>query len=215
MIIDCISDLHGFKPILEGGDLLIIAGDFTAHDRVEELQNFGFWVNAQQYKYKILVAGNHDGLIASNPGYAKEFISSAIYLEDEEIELEGFNIWGSPWTNWFHGVNPACKAFMSSESRLEKKFARIPTETDILITHGPPNGILDSIQDYRTSQSRECGSISLRNEVLNRIKPKLHVFGHIHEWGGNTFDNTTTKFVNASVVTQYYHHRHPPTRIIL
>lgn len=38
MIIDCIADLHSHYPKLDGGDLLIVAGDLTDRDSLEHVR---------------------------------------------------------------------------------------------------------------------------------------------------------------------------------
>ena len=132
MIIDCVADLHGHFPTLEGGDLLIIAGDLTACDTIEQQCEFTNWLYEQKYKKKIVIAGNHDNILLdcksddlrfstynSETGEQKSF---ATYLCDSIYTFEGIKIWGTPWTPWFYGVNPACKAFMANETKLKEKF---------------------------------------------------------------------------------------------
>ncbi len=196
MRITCIADLHGYYPALLGGDLLILAGDFTASDKIIQWAKFFEWLKKQPYQKKVVIPGNHDGFFESGfPKSQKE--AEALkevqhflvdqkemtnpdfeYLCDSGTEFEGLKIWGSPWSLWFSGVNPLCKAFMDSETHLERKFKKIPDKTDILITHTPPYGILD-----KNEGGASCGSVSLLKH-LDRVKPKLHVFGHIHEQGG-------------------------------
>lgn len=196
MIIDCIADLHGFKPKLPGGDLLILAGDYTAKDTFLEWADFFKWVKQQQYTKKILIAGNHDNLLYTGfPKTEKEAeelaelhdflvhqgktIEDFEYLCDSGTEYNGLKIWGTPWTPLFDGVNPKCTAFMRYENFLNDKFSQIPTGLDILITHGPMKYILDeNIHGY------PCGSLALRKHI-DRAKPRFHVCGHIHEQGGN------------------------------
>ncbi len=214
MIIDCIADLHGYEPILPGGDLLILAGDYTAEDTLIQWAKFFRWLKEQKYERKILIAGNHDGTLETSfPKNEKEAIDLQEEIEsDEPIDLEilcdsgteykGLNIWGSPWTPWFHGVNPKCESFMDSESYLEERFNKIPQGTDILITHGPMHQILDANSDGHT-----CGSYSLR-EAVDRVKPRFHVFGHIHEQGGKRLmykhHGSNTWCVNCSFVNERY-----------
>jgi Icc-related predicted phosphoesterase len=222
MIIDCISDLHGHLPELEGGDLLIIAGDMTPGDTVSQWQKFGFWVNVQKYSRKIFVAGNHDTLLEINREYAREFVSGAIYLQDEGTEFEGFKIWGSPWTPWFHGVHPSCKAFMRSDAVLANKWLKIPKDTDILITHGPPFGMLDN-----STGGIRTGSRSLDDRIRS-LDLKLHVFGHIHEAYGQCHQAYSTidawdenpialghLSVNCSIMNEHYKPVNKPIRVIL
>jgi len=210
MRITAISDLHGHFPQLEGGDLLIVGGDLTARDTIYEHAEFLGWLNLQPYKKKIFIAGNHD----NNADKKFEWDESISYLCDSGTEFEGLKIWGSPWTKTFPGINPHCKAFtVDTEEELEEKWDLIPEDIDILITHSPPYGILD-----KNSKQEHCGSESLFKE-LYRIKPKLHVFGHIHEsYGilGNLPEHySINQFVNASHVNERYQPVNSPVRIIL
>ena len=199
MKVTCISDLHGYYPSnLSGGDLLIIAGDLTARDEFLDYHVFCGWLEEQKYTKKILIAGNHDMKLQDNLDF--EFPDLGIeYLEDSGTEFMGFKIWGSPWSLWFDDINPKCSAFTGDELELNEKWEMIPDDVNILITHTPPNGILDDI-----GYEQYVGSNTLRFHVMNRIKPRIHCFGHIHEWGGRIVDCATTKFINASHVNEQY-----------
>lgn len=130
MIIDSIADLHGFKPELPHGDLLIIAGDLTARDTLDEYTLFMEWLEKQKYSRKILVAGNHDNQIEN--GIDFDFPKLGIeYLEDSGTECEGLKIWGTPHSLLFPGVNPRCTAFMGTEEELEEKYDLIPDENAV------------------------------------------------------------------------------------
>lgn len=215
MIIDCISDLHGHYPQLEGGDLLIVAGDLLARDEYEELDYFIRWLEVQNYKKKIVIGGNHDSQLVRNPNWLQS--RSIEYLCDSGTEFEDLKIWGSPWTKTFPNVNHHCKAFtIDTEEELAIKFSLIPDDIDILITHSPPYRIFDRVKRYNSigKYSENVGSIFLRNKAM-QIKPKLHIFGHIHEWGGRVFDSTITKFVNASIMDGMYDPVNKPVRIEL
>jgi len=217
MIIDCISDLHGHYPKLEGGDLLIVAGDLTAEDHIVEYIKFFLWFEKQKYFHKVLVAGNHDKKIHEE-GLDFSFPKEGIYyLEDDGIEIEGLKIWGSPWTLKFRGQNPNAMAFScENESEIASKWALIPKDIDILVTHSPPNGILDGIS--KSCGVEHCGSVSLRNFTLDSKhfpNKKLHIFGHIHEWGGNQIGKDPCKYVNASYVDEDYEPVNKPVRVIL
>ncbi len=228
MIIDCISDLHGAFPKLEGGDLLIIAGDCTSNDTLSAWDDFLWWFDDQDYRKKVMVAGNHDNFCTKwkSNRIPEEDPETHIwprnrktieYLCDSGTEFEGLKIWGSPWTSWFHGINPKCKAFtLHGEEKLQKKWALIPDGIDILVTHSPPLGWLDENRD-----GIACGSLSLSQE-LYRIRPKLHVFGHIHESYG--MYRPKLEFcglegypisVNASVMDRDYEPINAPIRVIL
>lgn len=230
MIIDCIADLHGNYPKLDGGDLLIVAGDLTAHNEGMEYIDFLEWLVLEtKYRKKIFIAGNHDVLIEKHgikipAGYGEEYETE--YLCDSGTEFEGLKIWGSPWTPWFHGVHPQCKAFMKSDSQLSKHWEKIPLDTDILITHGPPFGMLD-----KTTHGIYAGSKLLADRLL-KLKLKLHIFGHIHEAYGQChqayetyancpdeiFDEQNTSpighlSINCSYVNERYEPVNKPIRI--
>lgn len=218
MIIDCISDLHGYKPDLPGGDLLIIAGDMTARDTPEQWDAFYKWLANQNYRKRIIIGGNHDNMLmhAATSELMRAFPpgdfgpdSSYEYLFDNGCEFEGLKIWGTPWTKRFPGQNPvACAFTVGMEYQLDDIFKLIPADTDILISHGPPLGILDSCPEGRV------GSLSLYEAFL-RINPKLMVFGHIHECGGKMLKSSKTICVNASYVNAQYKPVHKPVRVIL
>lgn len=220
MIIDCISDLHGEYPTLEGGDLLIVAGDLTGSDKIVQYQNFNTWLNEQKYTKKVLIGGNHDGYF-ENKGF--DYIQTIYcafgvdYLCDSGTEFQGLKIWGSPWSKWFKGINPHCMAFTGNEELLESKYAIIPDDIDILITHSPPFGTLDYKVLFDGTEFY-LGSTSTL-EVLERIKPKLHVFGHIHECGGRELLfkhlGPNTVCVNASIMNEDYDAVNKPVRVIL
>jgi len=221
MIIDCISDLHGFYPELDGGDLLIVAGDLTARDSQRELDIFDEWLANQPYKKKIFIAGNHDNiLILEKPQIYKLRIGQKSferceYLCDSGTEFEGLKIWGSPWTKTFKGMNPNYKAFtVDTEKELAEKWGKIPNDVDILITHCPPFGILDGIKNEYVGTFFHAGSISLKSFSVD-LNPCVHVFGHIHECGGQKLETITTAYVNASIMDEVYDPVHKPVRVIL
>ena len=205
MKITAIADLHGHKPELPGGDLLIVAGDLTAWDRDREYVEFFDWFQTQDYQKKILIGGNHDnGLVGKTqwPDWCE-------YLFDSGTEYAGLKIWGSPWTPIFSGQNKKYMAFGLYESELSEKFETIPEGLDILITHGPPFGILDRC----VWGSRRVGSLALLNR-LQEVKPKIHVFGHIHESYGHCA-HENTKFYNVAIMDSHYEPTNPVTNIQL
>lgn len=232
MIIDCISDLHGFYPKMEGGDLLIIAGDCTKNDSFSGWNDFFEWLDEQNYRKKIMVAGNHDNFCTqwalSNDSIYEALVapSSVSYLCDSGETFEGFKIWGSPWTLKFPRMNPYCKAFtVDSEEELAKKWALIPDDTDILITHGPGMGLHDQVEDMFSERIHNVGSMTLTSWRAKHVDTlKLHVYGHIHEGYGiwdvrelqkKLGDKTTPVMVNASQVNRSYYPVNPPIRVIL
>ena len=249
MDITCISDLHGHYPELEGGDLLIVAGDLTKSDDYLEYKQFFFWINKQNYNKKIVICGNHDGYMEYNPGFMQERFEEFTYLCDSGTEFEfhepdpiekgqvvldtifstvkRFKIWGTPWTLTFDGINPHCTAFTGTEAELEAKFALIPDDIDILITHGPPLGIFDT-----TDRGENVGSKSLLEKARSLKNLKLFVFGHLHEGYGMITPSslnggakvqpnksiTCASFpyiVNCSHVNEHYEPVNKPVRIVL
>ena len=223
MIIDCIADLHGFYHELEGGDLLIVAGDLTRRDTEEEYRAFNAWLKLQPYIEKIIIGGNHDNLLYEKYNGQRidhHLLPSVRYLQDSGTEFESLKIWGTPWTKTFEGMNPHCKAFtLDTEEELAKKWKLIPDDIDILITHSPPYGIGDMIDDQYHCGNYHVGSKSLTSRLRKETKIRLHVFGHIHE--GYCHENlkrpdgSQIDVINASHVNEYYEPVNKPRRVIL
>lgn len=205
MIVDCISDLHGDYPELQGGDLLIVAGDLTAADRELQHAEFSCWLKKQPYTKKILIAGNHDGLVQQEVCFYGGPESSIEYLEDSGTEFEGFKIWGSPWTPTFLNWH-----FMKDRGdEIKAMWDLIPDDTEILITHGPAFGIQDQCGN------KLLGCEELRDAINHRLhKLKLHVFGHIHSGYGMVKVNGVIH-VNASLMNEDYDFVNKPIRIEL
>ena len=216
MIIDCISDLHGFYPQLEGGDLLIVAGDLTRSDEEGQYLAFFSWLKRQKYRKIVVVAGNHDVMLDEGVPYPLflRIEESCSYLLDSGIDFEGFKIWGSPYTLAFEGENPDCLAFTcKAEEELNEHWKCIPDDTDILVTHSPPYAILDQIRGPKFPHNM-VGSKSLEMKVHRLPNLKLHVFGHVHESYGISRE-LGIDFVNASQVDEAYHFINKPIRIEL
>ena len=193
MKIICISDTHNQHEnlIVPDGDLLIHAGDITSTGDKEDLIKFNNWFGNLPHKYKIVIAGNHDFYCETHPEETHQILSNAIYLNDSGVTIEGLNIWGSPISPTFHHW-----AFMKNRGEdIRKHWEMIPENTDILITHCPPFGILD-----KTDSGKNEGCEDLLAFIQTKIKPQLHVFGHIHEAYGQT-QISDTQYINASVVS--------------
>ena len=197
MRIVMLADTHGFHQDVKvpDGDLLIFAGDVTMRGNRDELRDFAEWANALPHEHKLIIAGNHDFCFKHYTEESIEIVSPMTYLEDESVEINGVSFWGTPWTppfgNW---------AFMKEELELEKIFDSVP-QVDVLISHGPPKGVLD-----RTVRE----GINVGSDALWRIPtPKIHVFGHIHEARGSFMDSDCT-YINASTVNFHYEAIHEP-----
>lgn len=188
-----ISDTHNkHKQIknLPKADVIVHSGDFSSMGYEHEIRNFLKWFsNLTQYKYKIFIAGNHDLLFENNTSLAKTLIpDNVIYLEDSGVKLDGIYFYGSPvslpFLNW---------GFMRSYDRIKRHWKAIPDNVDVLITHTPPYGI----RDYFEPKDEYLGCPTLRDEIFNRIRPKISVFGHIHTGRGTLFTDNIT-FINAA-----------------
>ena len=175
--------------------MIIHGGDVSRMGKVHEVEDFIHWFTSLDYKHKVFIAGNHDFYFED---YSMNFIQKKLpsdchYLCNTGVELEGINIWGSPITPRFFDW-----AFNEDRGKpIQKYWNKIPNNTDILITHGPPNGILD-----KTTSNINAGCEDLLKTV-NKLKPKFHLFGHIHEaYGKETLTETT--FINGSLLDINY-----------
>lgn len=195
MRIVCISDVHMAhdRLALPEGDVLVIAGDSTHDGNENEIKDLNRWLGTLSFKHKLLIAGNHDFGFEKKPEEARSWITNATYLQDEEVTIDGLRFYGSPWQPWFYDW-----AFnLKRGSEIAKKWDQIPSGIDVLITHGPPWGILDQIPN-----GDHVGCEDLRDRVFF-LKPQLHVFGHIHGGYGERAQDGTI-FVNASIRGERY-----------
>jgi Icc-related predicted phosphoesterase len=203
MKITAISDTHSLHHQLNlpGGDMLTHAGDVCNRGTQQEAINFMEWIEKQPYTYKVFIAGNHDFFFENftQQEIQDKLPKGVFFLNDSGIEIEGIKIWGSPITPTF--CNLAFNRNRGKEIAIH--WDKIPLETDILITHGPPYGILD-----KTFNGLHVGCEELAQKVID-IKPKFHIFGHIHEAHGSTKENNT-KYINAASVDIAYEIREVP-----
>lgn len=203
-----ISDTHTFHNLLEipkDIDMVIFSGDCSnprdIYQNKQEIFDFLEWFESLNIKYKIMIAGNHDTSIEKRLITKKQIeLLGIFYLENESIEIEGVKIWGSPYTpqfcNW---------SFMKDRSKLHVLWATIPDDTDIVIVHGPPKGVLD-LSYNRNNELEFCGCSALGKRI-RIIQPKLCLFGHIHNCediinaGYIKHSDYKTIYSNGSVVT--------------
>lgn len=206
----CLSDTHNFHEQISvpDGDILIHAGDATGRGTIPEIADFNRWFANQPHEHKILIAGNHDWLFEISSAAARRLLDdSIIYLEDSAVEIENLKFYGSPWQPRF--FDWAFNLMRGAE--LAEKWEMIPADTDVLITHGPPNGILDEVPRRYFIENTGCEELRKRVEM---VRPKLHVFGHIHCGYGQT-EQSGVKFVNASVCDEEYQPINAPVVIDL
>lgn len=197
-----ISDTHGKHQFaLPEGDVILHAGDVSSRGHKAEVQHFLDWFAGLDYRYKIFIAGNHDFFFetATQAEIEAMIPDDLIYLNDSGVEIEGVKIWGSPIQPWFYDW-----AFNRRRGPdIQKHWALIPEDSDIVITHGPVFGILD-----RTASGQVVGCEDLL-PVIQRIAPKVHLCGHIHEAYG-TRQIGDTLFINASILDLRYTIAHDP-----
>ncbi|CAG9535091.1 unnamed protein product [Cercopithifilaria johnstoni] len=217
----CMACLHKSFPdpqYVPPGDILIVAGDFTLYGRPDEIELFNKYLKQLPHTLKVVIAGNHeytfdDRFMKANGSKfgekklavkqtlsneftlhemknAKAKLENVIYLEDNSTELFGIQIYGTPWLPQYDDM-----AFnLPRGQALLDKWNDIPAGIDVLITHTPPLGHGDMLPT-----GSHVGCVELLNSVVKRIRPKYHVFGHIHSGYGCTTDGYT-KFVNCSLV---------------
>jgi predicted phosphodiesterase len=203
MRIIAISDTHGLhhQLILPPGDMLIHAGDISMKGTELEIIPFMKWFGRQDFKHKILIAGNHDFYFEKTPveEIKKLIPPGVIYLNDAAVAIDGTRFWGSPITPWF--FNWAFNRHRGEDIR--KHWDLVPNDTDVLITHGPVYTILD-----KTISGKYAGCEDLLQKV-KAIKPKVHICGHIHEAYGR-MEKDNTLYINASVLDEKYQMRNEP-----
>tara|TARA_R110000772_G_scaffold266416_1_gene388862 strand:- start:444 stop:1163 length:720 start_codon:yes stop_codon:yes gene_type:complete len=223
MRITVISDTHtrhGLIPKedLPGGDLIIHAGDImNSGYNKNDIQDFCAWLHSlDQYEDKVFIAGNHDRMFQNHPIESNMVVNSygsVIYLQDDDFVIYGdgpngdmpennIRIYGSPWQpefyNWAFNLP-------KNGTQLAKKWEDIPKNVDILITHCPAFGVLDTI----TGRPWDPLGCELLAQRIEQIRPKIHVCGHIHSGYGYEFINNT-HFFNASVLDENYEYSQKP-----
>jgi Icc-related predicted phosphoesterase len=225
----CMSDTHGSHESfahVPSGDVLVHAGDFTQAGELGTVQSLDryFQNQSSRFAHIICIAGNHD--VTFHESYygppqdkwrrfhrrpfdasqCRAALRHCTYLEDSGCDVR-LNIsaggllrfYGSPWTIEFYDW-----AFNLPKDRMSAEaWERIPDAVDVLVTHGPPFGRCDE-----TTCGTKAGCPHLLRHVQDRVRPRLHVFGHIHEGRGASFDGRTL-YVNASSVDDRYRPSNP------
>lgn len=204
-----ISDTHTYHNLLtipDNIDIVIFSGDCSnpkdPYNNEPEVRTFIEWFSKLYIKHKIFIAGNHDTSIEKKLVTKKDIEdNNIIYLENDHVTIENIKIFGSPYTPQFGQW-----AFMKHRTKLERLWRNaIDNDTDIIVVHGPPKGVLDYSFD-RNGNLERCGDKSLMNKVFE-VKPSLMLFGHIHNnediinAGIRKLPELKTIFSNGSVVT--------------
>jgi predicted phosphodiesterase len=227
---------YGKQIDVPEGDVLIHAGDHTFRGTESETKAAVKWLDRLPHKHKIIIAGNHDfffderfqnGHIFRNWEIRRsqtvaEFMAhypSVTYLQDSAVTIDGVKFYGTPWQPRFHEwafnfplvgakmlYSNSVPPHMHDREAAAAKWAEIPDDVNVLITHGPPAGILDTVWGVSGDNRAGCPELRKRIEGLHSLR--LHVFGHLHEaYGKETFraaDGSEIVFVNAAINTRDY-----------
>ena len=205
-----LSDTHNrhTKLKIPKCDVLIHCGDYSSMGYEREVRSFYRWLDEQPAKYLISVQGNHELGWEKNPNLmtdiAKQECPNVILLNDSSTLIDGVKFYGTPVTpyffNWAYnrGETPE-DAFKYGVPYIKPHFDAIPNDINVLITHGPPFGVLDTVEGR---EGEPLGSKTLL-EAVKRVKPDIHVFGHIHSSNGEAHINGTS-FYNVSICDEKY-----------
>jgi len=204
-----ISDTHTYHEQLtipEDIDIVVFSGDCSnpkdAFENEPQVRKFISWYKNLPIKYKIFVAGNHDTSIEKRLVTGSDF-DGIVYLENEHVTIEGIKFFGSPnqptfGTGW---------SFNKAREKLDRHWSMVDDDVDVFIVHGPPKTILDAAYNPHNGVLENCGCNALKRHLLERIKPKLCLFGHMHNnkdiinAGTLKLSAHITVFSNGSVVT--------------
>lgn len=215
-----ISDTHERHRELTNipdGDVLIHCGDWTNKGSLVQIQGFLAWFTDQPHQHKIFIPGNHELSLDKNEasyGYAHTIVNdftgaNTHYLLDSSVTIDGVKFYGSPTTPWFYNW-----AFnVTRGDAIAKEWAKIPDDTNVLITHGPPYRILDMTEEDFSNRdlNQGCKDLLKRLQDLNELK--AHVFGHLHTDGGKQEKIGPTVFANAAMCDEKYHITRKPVEI--
>lgn len=208
---------HSKLDVPKNVDIAIFAGDAGYSNSLErniiEVSDFLDWYKTVDIPHKVAIFGNHDVSTVHKVDVIKETYPEITFLNHEEyIHPLGFSMFGSPYSPMFMTNQ---WAYQRNRSKMDKLWKDVPTNIDILLTHCPPQGILDmgvtwkekghsSVRMYTTS-----GDKALLRHVKEK-KLKIHIFGHIHSIdninnsGIYIHPELNTLFINASVVDYEY-----------
>lgn len=192
-----VSDTHNRHRdiLMPDGDIVIHCGDASVRGTRDELEEFVAWFASLPHCHKLMVGGNHDDWLEFHPELARE--AGISFMWDSGVLIDGISFYGSPYRTvsedriWLPKTHRRWSAFMITEVWAAHAWSEIPLGLDVLVTHQPPKGLLDAVN------GKMLGSTSLR-EAVDRIKPKVHVFGHIHDAYGRIVVGSTT-FINAAI----------------
>jgi Icc-related predicted phosphoesterase len=210
-----ISDVHGKfnNLVIPDCDLLVSCGDYSFTGQLHEVRSFHKWMGKQPAKHKISLQGNHEKGVQAQfdlmKSLAEEFCPGVHFMEEGGLEIEGFKIWLSAYTPTFFNW-----AYMKDRgAEIKEHCDRIPTDTEILITHGPAYGIRDTVlHQHPAGHIAEAfvGCQDLANRIKELTNLKAHFFGHIHEAYGSHGIH-----YNVSICDEHYKPNNKPLEIEL
>lgn len=203
-----ISDTHNRhdKVTIPECDFLFHCGDWTSMGYKHEVEPFAKWLDKQPAKYIVIIPGNHELNFEKDFPESKKWITDhcprANLLIDESITLEGVKIYGSPVTPFF--CNWAYNKHRGDQ--IQCYWDAIPNDINILLTHGPPYGILDQTT-YADGTIREdrLGCYQLQKRIKELENLDLHFFGHIHAQGSRQFHEDGVSYYNAAICDESYY----------
>lgn len=223
-----LSDLHGKWNKIDDVpecDVLISAGDFSFKGEKHMVRDFHKWLNKQPAKHIISVNGNHetykDVVSPRRPFYNELTFQDAKLIAEEEcprvhfigdhgtVVIDGVKFHGSAITPEFYDW-----AWNVPRGQpIADEWAKIPDDTNVLITHGPVYGILDAVYyaDGMTIRER-VGCQDLYKRILQLKECNLHLCGHIHGSHGYKYFNDT-HFYNLAICDEQYMPTNPITII--
>lgn len=187
-----ISDIHGLHnqlTTLPAADVIVHSGDFTLGGSEKETIEFMQWFCDLPYNHKVFVAGNHD-MCMYGADKVEGLPDDVHYFCNSGIDIDGIKFYGMPMFMEY-----------AMDGTYEQHIKDIPDDTDVLVTHQPPYGILDG-GEYKGQASYHYGDYFLYTRVID-VKPKLHLFGHDHNAYGS-IEQFGTAFSNAAVVDEHY-----------
>jgi Icc-related predicted phosphoesterase len=212
----CISDTHGLhdRITIHECDILVHAGDWTSSGTFEQVTKFAKWLDKQPASRILLTAGNHEVEFGKNYPESLKWITDncprANVLINEGIEVEGIKFWASPHTPSFgHGWVYNAGRTVVEAAHLHQPFigdiwSKIPEDTEFLITHGMPMGILDRVLDRYTGRVEHVGCRELMARIYKLKKLKWVVGGHLHLNGGKMYIEHDVTYVNAAICDELY-----------
>ncbi len=222
MKIVCISDVHGKwnRLTIPECDILISSGDYSFRGELHMVKDFHAWLNKQPAKHVISVQGNHEVFVEHNFNTAKQVALEQCprvhFVDHELVEIEGLKIFCSAWTPWFYNWAYNAYRTLADAQHFQKpyigdKWRDIPMDINMLVTHGPPAGILDQVYQIDGVTPRERVGCDLLLQKLVQIPTlKHHFFGHIHGSHGET-EFHGIKFYNAAICGETYAVDYEPT----